>query len=56
LVTKNSGGAMTEPKLRAAATAGVAVVMVDRPALPPGVRTVATVEEAADWVRAKIAG
>ncbi|WP_166904880.1 cobalt-precorrin-6A reductase [Mycobacterium sp. DL440] len=56
LVTKNSGGAMTEPKLRAAESAGVAVVMVDRPALPPGVQTVATVEEAAGWVRAKTAG
>ncbi|CRZ13910.1 cobalt-precorrin-6A reductase [Mycolicibacterium neworleansense] len=56
LVTKNSGGAMTEPKLRAAAAAGVPVVMVDRPPLPPGVHTVTTVEEAAAWVRAKIAG
>lgn len=56
LVTKNSGGAMTEPKLRAAETAGVAVVMVDRPPLPPGVHTVPTVEQAAGWVRAKTAG
>ncbi|OMC29419.1 cobalt-precorrin-6A reductase [Mycobacterium sp. GA-1841] len=51
LVTKNSGGAMTEPKLRAAATAGVPVVMVDRPPLPVGVQTVATVEAAVAWVR-----
>ncbi|MCV7067043.1 cobalt-precorrin-6A reductase [Mycolicibacterium farcinogenes] len=56
LVTKNSGGAMTEPKLRAAEAAGVTVVMVDRPPLPPGVRTVATVEEAVAWIRAKTAG
>lgn len=56
LVTKNSGGAMTEPKLRAAETAGVPVVMVDRPPLPPGVHTVATVEEAARWVKAETAG
>lgn len=56
LVTKNSGGAMTEPKLRAAESAGVPVVMVDRPALPPGVHSVATVEEAVDWVRAETAG
>lgn len=56
LVTKNSGGAMTEPKLRAAETAGVAVVMVDRPPLPPGVHAVATVDEADRWVRAKTAG
>ncbi|MED5815939.1 cobalt-precorrin-6A reductase [Mycolicibacterium sp. 050232] len=56
LVTKNSGGAMTEPKLRAAEAAGVPVVMVDRPPLPPGVQTVETVGEAADWVRAETAG
>ncbi|MGV0744716.1 cobalt-precorrin-6A reductase [Mycolicibacterium sp. XJ870] len=51
LVTKNSGGEMTQPKLDAAATAGVAVVMVDRPPLPTGVQTVATVDEAVRWVR-----
>jgi precorrin-6A/cobalt-precorrin-6A reductase len=51
LVTKNSGGPMTRPKLDAAAALGVAVVMVDRPPLPQGVRTVATVDDAAVWVR-----
>jgi precorrin-6A/cobalt-precorrin-6A reductase len=51
LVTKNSGGAMTRPKLDAAAALGVPVVMVDRPPLPPGVTTVSTVDEAAAWVR-----
>jgi precorrin-6A/cobalt-precorrin-6A reductase len=51
LVTKNSGGAMTRPKLDAAAALGVAVVMVDRPPLPSGVATVATVDDAASWVR-----
>ncbi|HEX2402879.1 MAG TPA: cobalt-precorrin-6A reductase [Mycobacterium sp.] len=51
LVTKNSGGAMTRPKLDAAEALGVAVVMVDRPPLPPNVVTVTTVDEAADWVR-----
>jgi precorrin-6A/cobalt-precorrin-6A reductase len=50
LVTKNSGGAMTRPKLDAASALGVAVVMVDRPPLPEGVTTVSTVDEAADWV------
>ena len=50
LVTKNSGGDMTRPKLDAAAALGVAVVMVDRPALPTGVATVTTVADAADWV------
>jgi precorrin-6A/cobalt-precorrin-6A reductase len=51
LVTKNSGGAMTRPKLDAAAALGVAVVMVDRPPLPSGVATVGTVDDAAAWVR-----
>lgn len=50
LVTKNSGGAMTRPKLDAAAALGVAVVMIDRPPLPPGVAAVATVDEAVAWV------
>jgi precorrin-6A/cobalt-precorrin-6A reductase len=51
LVTKNSGGPMTRPKLDAAAALGVPVVMVDRPPLPPGVTTVSTVDDAATWVR-----
>ena len=51
LVTKNSGGSMTRPKLDAAAALGVAVVMVDRPPLPAGVRTATTVDEAVAWVR-----
>jgi precorrin-6A/cobalt-precorrin-6A reductase len=51
LVTKNSGGPMTRPKLDAAAALGIPVVMVDRPPLPPGVRTVSTVDDAAAWVR-----
>jgi precorrin-6A/cobalt-precorrin-6A reductase len=51
LVTKNSGGAMTRPKLDAAATLGIPVVMVDRPPLPVGVTAVSTVDAAADWVR-----
>ncbi|HEX5143631.1 MAG TPA: cobalt-precorrin-6A reductase [Mycobacterium sp.] len=50
LVTKNSGGAMTRPKLDAAAALGVAVVMIDRPALPSGVDSVPTVDEAVAWV------
>ncbi len=42
---------MTRPKLDAAAALGVAVVMVDRPPLPAGVRTATTVDEAVAWVR-----
>jgi len=51
LVTKNSGGSMTRPKLDAAAALGIAVVMVDRPPLPAGVHTATTVDEAVAWVR-----
>ena len=53
LVTKNSGGSMTRPKLDAAAVLGVAVVMVDRPALPVNVATVTTVDDAVGWVRSR---
>jgi precorrin-6A/cobalt-precorrin-6A reductase len=51
LVTKNSGGDMTRPKLDAAASLGIPIVMVKRPALPDGVTTASTVAEAVDWVR-----
>jgi precorrin-6A/cobalt-precorrin-6A reductase len=50
VVTKNSGGDMTRAKLVAADELGVPVVMVDRPALPGGVRVVGSVDEAAAWV------
>jgi precorrin-6A/cobalt-precorrin-6A reductase len=53
MVTKNSGGDMTRPKLDAAAALDVAVVMVDRPALPAGVHTVDTVAGAAAWVSSR---
>jgi precorrin-6A/cobalt-precorrin-6A reductase len=54
LVTKNSGGAMTRPKLDAAAMLGIAVVMVDRPPLPIGVTTVNTVDDAVRWVTSSV--
>ena len=50
LVTKNSGGDMTRPKLDAAAALDIPVVMVARPPLPDGVTAVGTVQQAADWV------
>ncbi|WP_175410545.1 cobalt-precorrin-6A reductase [Streptomyces sp. TRM64462] len=51
LVTKDSGGAATAPKLTAAREAGVPVVIVRRPPVPDGVPVAATVEEATAWVR-----
>jgi precorrin-6A/cobalt-precorrin-6A reductase len=53
LVTKNSGGDMTRAKLEAAEALGVPVVMVDRPALPGGVLTVPTVDDAVAWVSSR---
>lgn len=50
LVTKNSGGELTEAKLKAAADLGIAIVMIDRPPLPAGVASVGTVDEAVTWV------
>ncbi|MEX0169840.1 cobalt-precorrin-6A reductase [Streptomyces sp. LMG1-1-1.1] len=50
LVTKDSGGAATAPKLTAAREAGVPVVVVRRPPVPEGVPRAATPEEAAAWV------
>ncbi|MEK9519577.1 cobalt-precorrin-6A reductase [Streptomyces sp. NPDC087908] len=50
LVTKDSGGAATAPKLTAAREAGLPVIVVRRPPVPEGVPTATTPEEAAAWV------
>ena len=50
VVTKNSGGELTRPKLDAARDLGIAVVMIERPNLPPGVHVIDSVDTAADWV------
>jgi precorrin-6A/cobalt-precorrin-6A reductase len=50
VVTKDSGGHLTEAKLTAARELGLPVVLVRRPPLPDGVETVATVEEALAWL------
>ncbi|WP_205873280.1 cobalt-precorrin-6A reductase [Mycobacterium camsae] len=50
LVTKNSGGEMTRGKVDAATALHVPVIMVARPPLPQGARTVDTVAAAARWV------
>ncbi|ALC23448.1 cobalt-precorrin-6A reductase [Streptomyces pristinaespiralis] len=52
LVTKDSGGAATAPKLTAAREAGVPVVIVHRPPVPDGVPVAGGPEEAAAWLRA----
>jgi precorrin-6A/cobalt-precorrin-6A reductase len=51
LVTKNSGGTAAAPKLEAARQLGVPVIMVARPAAPPG-HTVPTVGDALAWIAA----
>jgi precorrin-6A/cobalt-precorrin-6A reductase len=50
LVTKNSGGVLTEAKLNAASALGVDVVMIQRPALPDDVAVVSSVQDAVAWV------
>jgi precorrin-6A/cobalt-precorrin-6A reductase len=53
LLTKDSGGALTEAKLTAAHDLGVRVVVVRRPPVPAGVRVVETVDDAVVALDAK---
>lgn len=54
LVTKDSGGQMTEAKLRAAAELGVPVVIQSRPPVPEGVPVVSRVADAVAWLDATL--
>ncbi|MBT2418750.1 cobalt-precorrin-6A reductase [Streptomyces sp. ISL-22] len=56
VVTKDSGGAATAPKLTAAREAGLPVVVVRRPPVPDGVQVVAGPEQAARWVEERLHG
>jgi len=50
VVTKNSGGAATYPKIAAARALGLPVIVVARPEKPRGVEEVATADAAFDWL------
>jgi precorrin-6A/cobalt-precorrin-6A reductase len=49
LVSKNSGGSATYPKIEAARALGLPVIMIDRPDKPAG-HVVASAEEAMAWL------
>ncbi|MFD0358303.1 cobalt-precorrin-6A reductase [Streptomyces sp. NPDC127110] len=51
LVTKDSGGDATSPKLTAAREAGIPVLVVRRPPVPQQVARAASVEAVLDWLR-----
>ncbi|MEU9719858.1 cobalt-precorrin-6A reductase [Streptomyces sp. NPDC047976] len=51
LVTKDSGGDATSPKLTAAREAGIPVLVVRRPPVPEHVARAASVEAVLDWLR-----
>ncbi|MBC1224331.1 cobalt-precorrin-6A reductase [Nostoc sp. UCD121] len=53
IVSKNSGGDATKPKIIAARELGVKVVMVNRPAIPPG-EQVSNVDGALAWLLDKL--
>ncbi|HSV38447.1 MAG TPA: cobalt-precorrin-6A reductase [Nocardioidaceae bacterium] len=53
VVTKDSGGDYTRPKLDAADELGIEVIVVRRPPPPAGVDVVSSVDAAVDWLAAR---
>jgi precorrin-6A/cobalt-precorrin-6A reductase len=53
LVTKDSGGEYTWPKMQAADELSIPVVIVRRPAVPSGVAVVSGIDDAVEWLRAQ---
>ncbi|NEC85131.1 cobalt-precorrin-6A reductase [Streptomyces sp. SID12501] len=54
LVTKDSGGPATAPKLTAAREAGLPVIVVRRPPVPEGVRVADSPEQALHWLVSRL--
>ena len=52
LICRNLGGMPSRPKLEAAKALDLAVILIDRPAVPAGVAVRASVAEVLDWVAA----
>ena len=50
LICRNLGGRPSRPKLDAALALDLPVILIDRPAPPPGVEVLASVEDALDWI------
>ncbi|XOZ32518.1 cobalt-precorrin-6A reductase [Halomonadaceae bacterium KBTZ08] len=50
LITKNSGGQAARPKLDAAREAGIPVIIIDRPPLPPATHSFQSPEEVTQWL------
>jgi precorrin-6A/cobalt-precorrin-6A reductase len=50
LICRNLGGDPSRTKIDAAAALGCEIILIDRPTLPEGLRTVCDIDAALDWV------